>query len=287
MTVEDRTISSADGLALYVRDYAPRAPEKGLPVVCLHGLTRNSADFEDVAPRIAAMGRRVIVPDMRGRGHSQYDSQPARYQPAIYARDVLTILDFLGVARAVFLGTSMGGIITMLVAASAPQRIAAAILNDIGPVLDPRGLARIGGYVGKAGDFASFEDVAAQVRVTQGAAFPDADAAFWLAFARRVAKALPGGRVGFAYDPAIGDAFAKPSDAPPPDLSPYFAALAQKPVLLLRGALSDLLAADGVETMRRIKPDLVSVEVARVGHAPTLDEGVAVAAIEDFLRSVP
>lgn len=287
MKIEERTISNADGLALFVRDYAPSAPEQGLPVLCLHGLTRNSADFEHAATRIAALGRRVIVPDMRGRGRSQYDPQSARYQPAIYARDTLAILDFLGIGQAVFLGTSMGGIITMLVAASAPQRIAAAILNDIGPVLDPRGLARIGGYVGREGDFASFEEVAAAVRATQGAAFPDADDAFWMAFARRVAKVLPDGRVGFAYDPAIADTFAKPSDAPPPDLSPYFAGLAEKPVLLLRGALSDLLSADGVAAMRQIKADLVSVEVARVGHAPTLDEDAAVIAIEDFLRSVP
>lgn len=286
MNFEDRFIRNADGLNLFARDYAPQGAPRGLPVLCLHGLTRNSADFEGIAPNIAQMGRRVIVPDVRGRGRSDYDPQSSRYQPVIYAQDTLAIMESLNIECAVFLGTSMGGIMTMLLAALAPSCVAAAILNDIGPVLDPRGLARIGGYVGKGGDVSSFEELAANLRATQGAAFPDFGDAQWLGFARRVGKIQPDGRIGFAYDPAIADTFAKPSAAPP-DLSAYFAALAAKPVLVLRGALSDLLSTDGVETMRQIKPDLVSVEVPRVGHAPTLEEPAAKTAIADFLRLVP
>lgn len=286
MSFEQRIVSTADGLNLFVRDYGPRGDVRGLPVLCLHGLTRNSADFESIAPRIAEMGRRVIAPDVRGRGRSEYDPVPARYQPPLYVQDTLRILDTLGIARAVFLGTSMGGLMTMLVAAFAPARIGAAILNDIGPVIDPRGLVRIGAYLGKAGDFSSWDELIANIKATQGAAFPGADDAFWHTFAHRVAKVLPNGRIAFAYDPAIATTFAPPGDTPPPSLLPYFTALAGKPVLSLRGALSDLLSPEGVDAMRAIKPDLVAVEVPRVGHAPTLDEPTAWNAIAEFLRKV-
>ena len=141
------------GPFVYARDYAAMAGR--LPVVCLHGLTRNSADFEAVAPKIAALGRRVIAIDARGRGRSDNDPDATRYRPDVYVGDVLHVLDTLGIPRAVFLGTSMGGIMTMLAATIAPDRIAAAILNDIGAEVDPAGLKRIASYVGKAGPFAS------------------------------------------------------------------------------------------------------------------------------------
>ncbi len=286
MSFQEHTISTADGLNLFVRDYAPVGEVQGLPVMCLHGLTRNSADFESVASRIAGLGRRVIALDVRGRGRSDYDPIPVRYQPAIYAQDTLHVLDVLGIESAVFLGTSMGGIITMLLASFAPARVASAILNDIGPVLDPRGLARIGTYVGKSGDFESWDALIANVRATQGSAFPDADEVFWQTFAHRVAKELPDGHITFAYDPAIATTFTQPGDVPPPSLLPFFTGLALKPVLSLRGALSDLLSPEGVEAMRAIKPDLISIEVPRVGHAPTLDEPAAWSAIEEFLQTV-
>ncbi|HEY4123039.1 MAG TPA: alpha/beta hydrolase [Rhizomicrobium sp.] len=283
MSFQEHTISTADGLNLFVRDYAPVGEVRGLPVLCLHGLTRNSADFEGIGPRIAKLGRRVIAPDVRGRGRSDYDPKPERYQAGAYAQDTLRILDALGIDRAVFLGTSMGGIMTMLIASFAPTRIAASILNDIGPVLDPRGLARIGTYLGKSGAFESWDALIENIKAGQGAAFPDADDAFWQIFARRVAKQLPNGHIAFAYDPAIATTFVLPSDAPVPSLSPFFTALAAKPVLSLRGALSDLLSPEGVDAMREIKPDLAYAEVPRVGHAPTLDELAAWNAIEKFL----
>jgi pimeloyl-ACP methyl ester carboxylesterase len=286
MAHQDHFISVPDGLNLFARDYAPQDAVRGLPVLCLHGLTRNSADFESIAPRIAAMGRRVIVPDVRGRGRSDYDPKPERYQAPIYAQDTLHILDTLGIDRAVFLGTSMGGLMTMLAASFAPTRVASAILNDIGPVLDARGLSRIASYLGKSAAFPSWDGLIANIKATQGTAFPDADDAAWNAFAHRVAKQLPDGRVAFAYDPAIATTFAQPSDAPTPNLLPFFEALAAKPILVLRGALSDLLSPDGVAAMRKIKPNLSIVEVPRVGHAPTLDEPAAWNAIETFLRTV-
>jgi pimeloyl-ACP methyl ester carboxylesterase len=280
-------IPTRDGLNLFLRDYAPVGEVQGLPVLCLHGLTRNSADFEGVAPAIAALGRRVLVLDARGRGWSDRDPDPTRYRPDIYALDVLDALDALGIARAVFVGTSMGGIITMLVAVQAPARVAAAVLNDVGPEINPVGLARIANYVGKSEPVRSWPDMAALVKASNGIAFPDADEAFWQTMARRVAQQLPDGSVALAYDPAIAKAFGRPQPVPPPSLIPLFEALAKVPVLAIRGALSDVLSEEGVAVMRRIKPDLETAEVPRVGHAPTLEEAKARNALAAFLARVP
>jgi pimeloyl-ACP methyl ester carboxylesterase len=286
MRFEEHFVPTADGPVVYARDYAPEGVSR-LPVLCLHGLTRNSADFEAVAPRMAALGRRVIAVDVRGRGKSDNDPDPARYRPDVYVGDTLKLLDALGIARAVFFGTSMGGIMTMLAAAMAPARIAAAILNDIGPVVDPKGVARIGSYVGKLGPFASWDDLEAAVKAGQGALFPGRDDRFWHDFTRRVGRARADGGVEFAYDPAIAQAFARDPDAPPPpSMVPLFEALAKVPVLVIRGASSDILSSEGVAQMKGIKPDLDFVEVPGIGHAPTLDEPEAWRAIEGFLARV-
>ena len=281
----ERFVSAPDGLKLFVRDYAAVGLSRGAPVLCLHGLTRNSADFEAVAPRLAARGRRVLVPDMRGRGRSDRDPQPGRYRPDVYVRDVLHILDTLDVPQAVFIGTSMGGLIAMLLASLAPERIAAAVLNDVGPVVNAAGLARIADYVGQSGPFASWQAVTNAIRSAQGIAFPDADEDFWNVFARRTARERPDGTIAFDYDPAIANAFSTPA-GPPPDLMPLFSALAVKPLLVVRGALSDILAPEGVEAMRAVKPDLQFVEIPRVGHAPTLEEPEAASALETFLAQI-
>lgn len=285
---EERIVPTVDGLTLYVRDYAALAPATGLPVVCLHGLTRNSRDFEAIAPRIAACGRRVIVPDMRGRGRSANDPDPAHYVPAVYAQDVLSLLDKLEAPEAVFVGTSMGGLITMVMAMLAPGRIAAAVLNDVGHKLAPQGLERIGSYVGRARPVATWAEAAAAVRAVNGAAFPDRaeDAQFWEIAARRSFRTREDGMLEADYDPHIALAFATPSEAPPADLTPLFQALAQRPVLLVRGAISDLLTPDIVAEMQTLKPDLACVEVERVGHAPWLDEPAAWDAMLSFLARV-
>lgn len=283
---EERIVETVDGLTIYARDYPPLLPETGLPVICLHGLTRNSRDFEVVAPRIAALGRRVIAADMRGRGKSANDPDPAHYVPAVYAQDVLALMDKLGVAKAVFVGTSMGGLITMVLAALAPDRIAASVLNDVGPRLNMSGLARISAYVGRTQPVDSWAEAAEAVRATQGSAFPERtdDEAFWQTFARRTFRTREDGRLEFDYDPLIALAFADfDEDAPPPDLTPLFSALAQKPLLSVRGGLSDLLADDVVALMRELKPDLETVTVDNIGHAPTLEEPEAWDALLDFL----
>ena len=282
---EARTIQSADGLPLFVRDYAPTMPVTGLPVICLHGLTRNSRDFELVAPRIAALGRRVLALDVRGRGQSARDRDPTHYSPVVYTQDVLTILDRLGISRAVFLGTSMGGIITMVVAATQPARVAAAILNDVGPVLESAGYQRIAGYVGKNMEFPSAEAALAAIKSVQGSAYPDRDDLFWRNFMRRTCRTLQDGRVAFDYDQAIAQAFE--GGAGPADLTSLFESLAKTgPLLVVQGALSDLLSAEGVDLMRIVKHDLQAVHVPGVGHAPTLEEETAWLAIIDFLAIV-
>lgn len=286
---EERVIATVDGLALYARDYPPLLPETGLPVICLHGLTRNSRDFETVAPRIAALGRRVIAADMRGRGKSANDPDPAHYVPAVYAQDVLKLMDDLGVAKAVFIGTSMGGLITMVLAMSAPDRVAAGVLNDVGPKLDPEGLARIATYVGHVQPVETWAEAAEAIRSINGPAFPERldDEAFWRVFARRTFRAREDGRLEVDYDPHIALAFADfDPDAPAPDLGPLFQALAKKPVLSVRGAISDILSTEVLEHMRAMKPDLDVVTVENVGHAPVLDEPEAWDAVLEFLAKV-
>jgi pimeloyl-ACP methyl ester carboxylesterase len=285
----EATINTVDGLRLHVRDYPPLLPATGAPVLCLHALTRNSRDFEAVAPRIAALGRRVIAPDMRGRGRSAYDPDPAHYVPTVYAQDVLTLIDALDVTEAVFVGTSMGGIITMVVAALAPNRIAAAVLNEVGPRLEQAGLARIGAYVGRMPPLESWESAIAAARAISAGVYPAKldDDAFWAAFVRRTFREREDGTVAVDYDPNIALAFTDPETATPVDMTPLFQALAPKPVLCVRGALSDILSVDGVAHMRNIKPDLETVEIEDVGHAPMLDEPQAWDALLDFLARAP
>ncbi|MES1156858.1 MAG: alpha/beta hydrolase [Alphaproteobacteria bacterium] len=286
---EERLIDTVDGLKIYARDYAPRPPVTGAPVICLHGLTRNSKDFEIIAPRIAALGRRVVAADMRGRGQSSHDPDPAHYVPAIYAQDVLTLMDKLEIKQAVFVGTSMGGIITMVIAALAPDRIAASVLNDIGPKVSPEGIARIGSYVGRSQPVESWNAAAEAVRSVMGQAHPDRldDEAYWLAYAHRTWTQCADGKIEVDYDASIALAFSDIETAPPVDMTPLFQALAKKPVLSVHGALSDLLSTDTVAYMKTLKPDLAAVDVPNTGHAPMLDEPEAWDALLDFLAVVP
>ena len=285
----DITWSSPDGLKLHARDYPGDAARA--PVICIHGLTRNAADFEDLAERIAANGRRVIAVDVRGRGLSDRDANPANYQPGTYATDILALLSHLKIERAVFIGTSMGGLITMVLAAFAPHVIAAAVLNDIGPELADAGIARISAYVGKARPVENWADAAAYAKEVNGQAFPDASDEDWAAFARRTFADGPDGKPVVAYDPNIALAFQTDPDAPPaprPDMWPLFRALiADRPVLLIRGGLSDLLDETIAAKMRQAAPAMAYAEVPRVGHAPMLTEPQAWAAIESFLARVP
>lgn len=284
----ERAWRSADGLTLYARDYAGADGEARLPIICLHGLTRNSKDFEDVAPRLAAGGRRVLVPDVRGRGRSDRDPKPSGYHPKVYARDVLGLMDALGMSRAVFVGTSMGGIITLMVSALRRSAIAAAILNDVGPEVDKAGLDRIFSYAGKTSPVESWVDAVAYCRTTAGAAFPGYSDAEWEAVARRTFH-NDGGKPAFDYDPSI---MLPVSKGPPKTRSMlaemFFRRMARgRPTLLIRGELSDLLSEPIAAKMKRMAPAMETVVVPGVGHAPMLTEPEAVVAIDEFLARVP
>ncbi|WP_404480150.1 alpha/beta fold hydrolase [Novosphingobium sp. BL-52-GroH] len=277
--------SACGRLDLAARDYAAAGSQAPV-LLMMHGLTRNSADFEPLAARLA--GRyRMIVPDQRGRGLSQWDPDPANYRPEVYAQDMLALLDELGIERAGLVGTSMGGLMAMVMNALRPGLAQGVVFNDIGPVLEPAGLARIQGYVGPSGTMANWTEAAARTRAINASAFPDYGRAEWEAFARRIARQNADGTVSFAYDPAISQSVA--GDDPqtvPPDLWPLWDLLDTVPVLVVRGALSDLLSVRTVTAMaQRHAGPYASVEVPRVGHAPILDEPVVLAAIEAFLEA--
>jgi pimeloyl-ACP methyl ester carboxylesterase len=287
----ERTWVSSDGLTLWARDYGGASGPARLPVICIHGLTRNSRDFEDVAPAIAATGRRVLALDVRGRGHSAYDPNPTNYNPAVYAGDVAGLMGEAGIARAVFLGTSMGGLITMTLSTLRPDLIAGAILNDIGPEIATEGLTRIGSYVGSGGPAASWAEAAERTRAINGSAQPHLSEADWDRFARRTWREAEPGKLVLDYDPAIAQAFAAaPAGTPQssPDLWPLFMALAiNRPMLLVRGGASDLLAEGTAARMQALAPQMRRVDIEGVGHAPTLDEPAARQAIKAFLTDAP
>lgn len=280
--------SACGRLDLFAREYAgptgSAAGDEAAPLLLLHGLTRNSADFEPLAAHLAGQYR-LIVPDQRGRGLSQNDPDPANYRPDVYAQDMFALMADLGIERAAIVGTSMGGLMAMVMAAMQPDAIRAIVFNDIGPVLDPAGLARIGSYVGGGQPMPDFAAAANACAAINRDAFPDFTDADWHAFARRTVREREDGRFEFAYDPAIAAGFADIGDTPQPDLWPLWQTLGEKPVLVLRGALSDLLSADTVRTMERLHSGpFRKVEVPHRGHAPLLDEPDALAAIERFLK---
>lgn len=267
------------GLELFTRDY----PGEGPALLLMHGLTRNSADFEPLAERLA--GRyRLIVPDQRGRGLSANDPDPANYRPDVYVQDMFALLAGLGIDRVGLIGTSMGGLMAMMMAAIKPDMVSAIVLNDIGPELDPAGLARIAAYVGHGEGFASWDDAAAGCEAINREAFPDFTSAEWLAFARRTCREVSDGGVRFAYDPQIARGFETEGGVAPADLWPLWQALGDKPVLAIRGALSDLLSPDTVARMAELhQGPFEKIDIPNRGHAPLLDEPEALAAIEPFL----
>lgn len=288
-TWNERRWISPDGLSLFARDYAAAAGPARLPVIAIHGLTRNSADFGAIAPLIAQSGRRVLAVDVRGRGRSDRAPDPMTYQPVNYAHDVLALMEQAGIARAVFLGTSMGGLITMALAALRSKVIAAAIINDVGPEVAKEGLARIAAYSGQPVDTPTWAEAAAYVKQHNAVAFPHYTDADWDAFARRVFRIGSEGSPELDYDPDIAVPIrAAGAKALVPNLWPMFGRLTRaRPVLLVRGETSDLLSPAIAAKMRKRAPKMDFVEVPGVGHAPMLDEPEAKAAIFPFLGELP
>jgi pimeloyl-ACP methyl ester carboxylesterase len=282
---EDRFWTSRDGVKLHLRDYAgPQSAgaEAVPPVICLPGLTRNARDFDVLAPRLAAR-RRVLCLDMRGRGDSEYAKDSASYNPEQYCEDVLTLLDQEGISRFVAIGTSLGGLMTMALALVVPERIAGAVLNDIGPRVEPAGLERILDYVGQGRNFPTWVHAARAIETTHGAAHPGQPLDFWIGKAKRLMTLGSNGRIVFDYDMKIAEPLRELSAESQLDLWPAWEALAGRPLLVLRGGLSDLLSEETLRLMIERVPEAQAVTLENVGHTPTLDEPEAVAAIERLL----
>ena len=280
---EWRNWQSADGLTLAARDYPGRAD---LPaIVCLAGLTRNSRDYEPLAARLAGEWR-VVAPDFRGRGRSEHARDPMTYLPPTYAADTLAMLDALGIGRFVAVGTSLGGIVTMLLAPEVGGRLAGAVLNDVGPEIDPAGLGRIRGYVGKAQTYPTWLHAARALAEGQGHAYPDFALDDWLAMAKRLFRLNSAGRIVLDYDLKIAEPFRVAGNETGGDLWPVFASLADVPLLVVRGALSDVLSEATVARMLVAARAAEAVTVPDTGHAPTLAEPAAAAAIDRLLARV-
>ncbi|MFN3613353.1 MAG: alpha/beta fold hydrolase [Rubrimonas sp.] len=272
-------IERPDGKTLF---YAEQPGSTGaLPVVCLPGLTRNRRDFAALS-RWLARGRRVIAPDMRGRGLSDAGA-PGEYTVAHEAGDVLALLRALGVARALFVGTSRGGLIAIALAAAQPDLVAGVALNDIGPALDREALSRLVADLEQARIPEDWAAAAAALQARLGGAFTGLSDDDWDAFARRLWREDEG-RPALDYDPAIVTASRAALEQPMPDLWPLFAALSRTPTLAIRGAGSDILTAEGLAAMTSAKPDLMTVEVPGRGHAPFLDEPHALEALARWLE---
>ncbi len=279
----DGTWTSSDGLELHYRDYAGRADRP--PVLCLHGLTRNARDFADLADQLAGEWP-LIVPEMRGRGDSEYAKDAVSYNPVQYLDDVNLLLEQLGVSRFVSVGTSMGGLMTMLIAMKSPERLAGAVLNDIGTRLERAGLDRILNYAGQGRTFATWVHAARALEETQQVAHPHFELADWIAMAKRTMTLTSNGRIVFDYDMKIAEAFAKVDFDRQPDLMPAIDAMADIPVLIVRGAVSDLFSeANCGEMMARLR-NAEAVTVPGVGHAPLLTEPEAEAAIDRLLAKI-
>lgn len=271
-----------DGLRLHYRDYAGDMSKP--PLLCLPGLTRNSRDFEQFAERYSPQFR-VLALDFRGRALSDYDPQPERYMPFTYANDVIHFLDQLGIHQAIFVGTSLGGLVTMAVAVMAPDRIAAAIMNDVGPDVDEEGIERIKTYVGKDVRFADWDEAARIISANVGRSFEHRSHDDWIAVAKGNCRE-ENGEIRFDYDMAIAVPFQTANSGPQVDLWPLFRALAAKPLLVIRGANSDLLTAATAKRMQVEAPTVKVATIPGVGHAPDLDEREAVDAIDVFLNDL-
>lgn len=280
---KDRYWWSRDGLRLHFRDYAgPDAGDRP-PVICLPGLTRNARDFEPVAQRLAGEWR-VLVVELRGRGESAYAKDPMTYVPLVYLQDIDALLEDAGIDRFVGIGTSLGGIILMLLAATGHGRVAGALLNDIGPVIDEAGLDRIRQNVGTGGGWASWVHAARALAEQQGVIYPDYGLEDWIAYAKRLYRLNSNGRIVLDYDTRLAEPFKVPGGEAGVDLWPAFDALKTCPATLVRGEFSDILSVETAAAMQARHPDLDWVTVPRTGHAPTLFEPESAGAIDRLLE---
>ncbi|MGB5722086.1 MAG: alpha/beta hydrolase [Woeseiaceae bacterium] len=273
---------STDGLKLHYRDFGRDNP--GTPIICLPGLTRNSRDFEDIANYLGDR-RRVITPDLRGRGFSDHDPEWRNYHPGTYVQDTWTLLDALGIDQVIVIGTSLGALIAMAMSAQRPERIAGVVINDIGPEINPAGLARVQEYTGRIPPVKTWEEAARQAKEIYGQWLPGLSDDDWRKMAWRGYRENAEGIPTLDIDSNIGEAVRNvgPQKGDPWEL---FDTLKNTPVLLLWGLMSDILTEDIVDKMKARKEDLEVVSVPDRGHVPLLDEPECLAAIDSFLQRV-
>jgi pimeloyl-ACP methyl ester carboxylesterase len=279
-------ITAQDGLKLHVRAYGSRAAS-ALPVICLPGLARTGADFHRLASALsddAQSPRHVLALDYRGRGLSGYDPNPDNYSLPVELADILSVLTALEIAKGVFVGTSRGGLLAMLLGSARPAALAGVVLNDIGPVIEPRGLARIKSYVGRLPQPKSFEEAAEFLRQLFSPQFPALSADDWMELAQCVFRDQDG-RIIPDYDPELARVL-RDVDIERP-LSPLwneFDSLAFAPMLIIRGANSDLLSPATFEAMRARRRQCDAVVVPDQGHAPLLTDKETISRIGAFVR---
>ena len=279
----DYWYQSSDGLRLYARQYGNSNAEH--TIICIPGLTRNSADFAALCKHLA-MRYRIFAVDLRGRGNSDCDSRPENYHPGTYANDMICLLDDLKLSSAIFIGTSLGGLVAIVLAATAPYRVMAAVLNDIGPEANQAGLDRIKSYVSKPSAARDWTEAAANTKSTLGQAYPNFTDDDWQEFSKNLYRENNQGSPILAYDPNIAMLLHQQNDAPPADLWPLFNLIRDTPLLSIRGELSDILSPDCVAKMHKQIPDMQITEVKNCGHAPLLSEASAISAIDHFLNGL-
>lgn len=272
-----------DDLRLHYRDYAGGADGRP-PILCMPGLTRNVRDFETLANHLAPAWR-VIAVEFRGRGESAYSKNPASYVPLMYALDMQVLIQDLALDGFVAIGTSLGGLVTLLMEGE-KDKVRGVVFNDVGPEVEASGIARIRGYVGRSGNWPTWLHAARALAASQGHAYPDYRIEDWLAMAKRLYRLSPNGRITIDYDPRIAEPMRNAADQPAVDLWPMLDWLKPVPSLILRGELSDVLAPATVARMVETLPRAEAVTVPRVGHAPALDEHEARGAIDRLLDRV-
>lgn len=274
---------SGDGIRLHYRDYP--GPKSKAPVICLSGLTRNARDFEPVAQMLGGK-RRMLALEFRGRGESGYAKDPMSYVPLSYVQDVDVLLRELDLKNFILLGTSLGGIVSMLLAGAWKERLSGLILNDIGPEIGQSGAERIRSYIGQGRSFETWMHAARAMAEAQGDIYPAYGLEEWLRFAKRACKLGANGRITFDYDMKIAEPFKLSGDEAGVNLWPAFAALADVPLLVMRGEKSDILEKTVGTKMIKKSEKAVLATVKGVGHAPSLDEPDAQEAILQFLKTI-
>ena len=279
---------SSDGVRLHARVYAgPVGSESAPPLLCMPGLARNARDFEALAPHVAQY-RKVIVIEFRGRGESAFAKDPMTYVPLTYVQDVVAMLGEMGIERFAAIGTSLGGLVAMLLAAALPGQLVGAVLNDVGPELQAAGLERIRDYIGAGGSQPTWMHAARAFAELSGSVYPGYEIHDWLRLTKRTHRLTAEGRIVTDYDKQIAAPLRVPGGGDAAmDLWPVYRALGDVPLLILRGELSDILARSAGEKMVAELPRARLVEVPGVGHAPTMDEAEARAAIDAWAAELP